>query len=238
MILGAGLGTRMRPLTDKVPKPLVLLYDRPLIDYAIERLITSGITKVIVNVHYLADKLEEHLKKRKYPEIKISNERQQLLDTGGGIVKALPLLGPNPFIIHNSDTTWIENKEKWITELINAWDPTSMDALLILAQRSESIGYEGDGDFNLQSSDFKKTGLLRRREKNNTAPYVFTGVSIAHPRLFIDSPMGPFSLNILWDRAMKHDRLYGISVNGTWMHLGTPSALQAAENKLKCKKAL
>lgn len=231
MILGAGLGTRMRPLTDTLPKPLVPFQNRPLIDYALDRLSEAGITKVVVNVHYLADKLEEHLKKRKHPEIHISNERQKLLDTGGGIIKALSLLGLKPFIIHNSDTTWIEKDEKWITALINAWDPTRMDALLILANRSESIGYEGDGDFFIEPS-----GILRRREKNSMAPYVFTGVSIAHPRMFLDAPDGPFSLNLLWDRAMQKGRLHGIRVEGTWMHLGTPTALQKAEEKLKHKK--
>ncbi|MFM7083393.1 MAG: nucleotidyltransferase family protein [Hyphomicrobium sp.] len=228
MILGAGLGTRMRPLTITVPKPLVLLQNRPLIDHVIDRLSGAGITKVVVNVHYLADKLEEHLKKTKNPRIIISDERQKLLDTGGGIIKALPLIGPNPFIIHNSDTTWIEKKEKWINALINAWDPDRMDALMILAHKSQSIGYEGEGDFFIETS-----GALRRREKNSTAPYVFAGVSIAHPRIFLNNPIDTFSLNVLWDRAMKNDRLHGIKVEGTWMHLGTPSALKAAEEQLK-----
>lgn len=228
MILGAGLGTRMRPLTTTVPKPLVLLQNRPLIDYAIDRLSAAGITKVVVNVHYLADLLEYHLEKRKFPDILISDERRKLLDTGGGIIKALPILGSNPFIIHNSDTTWIEKEQNWIKALINAWNPDRMDILMILARRSQSIGYEGDGDFFIE-----KTGVLRRREKKSIAPFVFTGVSIAHPRIFLHAPQEPFSLNVLWDRAIEHNRLHGISVDGTWMHLGTPTALQAAEEKLK-----
>lgn len=229
MILGAGLGTRMRPLTDNIPKPLVLFQERPLIDHALDRLSSAGITRVVVNVHYLADLLEDHLSKRSNPHIYISDERHKLLDTGGGIIKALPLLGQNPFVIHNSDTAWIERDQKWIPNLISAWNCETMDALLLLVPTSESVGYEGDGDFHLEPY-----GNLRRREKNSKAPYVFTGVSIAHPRLFLNAPSDIFSLNALWNRAMNSGRLRGLSIEGTWMHLGTPEALMAAEKKLRC----
>lgn len=232
MILGAGLGTRMRPLTDLVPKPLVRLAGRALIDHALDRLETAGIERAVVNVHYRADQIEAHLKSRKRPKILISDERARLLDTGGGIVKALPLIGPGAFVIHNSDTVWIEGLGGAIGRLIAAWDPAQMDGLLLLALSATSLGYEGHGDFNMDSS-----GLLTRREERRETPFVFTGVSIAHPRLFKDAPAGAFSINRLWDRAMAARRLYGVRLDGTWMHVGTPEALAAAEARLKLEHA-
>jgi MurNAc alpha-1-phosphate uridylyltransferase len=232
MILGAGLGTRMRPLTDLVPKPLVRLAGRALIDHALDRLETAGIERAVVNVHYRADQIEAHLKSRKRPKILISDERARLLDTGGGIVKALPLLGPGAFVIHNSDTVWIEGLGGAIGRLIAAWDPAQMDGLLLLALSATSLGYEGHGDFNMDSS-----GLLTRREERRETPFVFTGVSIAHSRLLKDAPAGAFSINRLWDRAMAARRLYGVRLDGTWMHVGTPEALAEAEARLKLEHA-
>lgn len=232
MILGAGLGTRMRPLTEMVPKPLVRLDGRALVDHALDRLEEAGITRVIVNVHYRADQLEAHLKSRTHPEILISDERAELLDTGGGIVKALPLIGGKPFVIHNADTAWIEGLGGAIPRLMSAWNPDEMDCLMLLALAATSIGYDGHGDFNMEPS-----GVLLRRPERQEAPFVFAGVSIAHPRLFDDAPSGPFSLNRLWDRAITARRLYGARLDGIWMHVGTPEALAASEERLKFEHA-
>ncbi len=228
MILGAGLGTRMRPLTDLVPKPLVRLDGRALVDHALDRLEAAGITRVVVNVHYLADLLEAHLKGRASPKILISDERGKLLDTGGGVVNALPLIGDKPFVIHNSDTAWIEGLGGALSRLIAAFDPERMDSLMLVALAATSIGYDGHGDF-----DMAPDGLLTRRQERKEAPFVFTGVSIAHPRLFRDAPKGAFSLNKLWDRAIAERRLYGMRLDGVWMHVGTPEALAEAEQRLR-----
>ncbi len=228
MILGAGLGTRMRPLTDMVPKPLVRLGGRALIDHALDRLEEAGIKRVVVNVHYLADQLEAHLKSRKSPQILISDERGKLLDTGGGVVNALPLIGDRPFLIHNADTAWIEGIGGSLSRLIAAWDGERMDSLMLLALAATSIGYDGHGDFNMDSS-----GVLSRRTERQEAPFVFAGVSIAHPRMFKGAPKGAFSLNKVWDRAIAARRLYGSRLDGVWMHVGTPEALLEAEQRLK-----
>lgn len=228
MILGAGLGTRMRPLTDLVPKPLVRLDGRALIDHALDRVSAAGVRRAVVNVHYLADLLEAHLKTRAHPEILVSDERAQLLDTGGGVLKALPLLGPDPFIIHNSDSAWIEGPSSAISRLIASWNDADMDCLMLLALTATSIGYDGHGDFQMTAD-----GRIQRRAERQEAPFVFTGVSIAHPRLFTNAPRGPFSLNLLWDRAISAGRLYGVRLDGTWMHISTPQALWDAESFLK-----
>ncbi len=231
MILGAGLGTRMRPLTDLVPKPLVRLQGKALIDHALDRLEEAGITRVVVNVHYLADKLEAHLKGRKSPQILISDERGRLLDTGGGVVHALPLLGDKPFLIHNADTAWIEGIGGSLSRMISAWDGERMDSLMLLALSASSLGYDGHGDFNMDSS-----GVLTRRTERREAPFVFAGVSIAHPRLFENAPKGAFSLNTVWDRAIASQRLYGTRLDGVWMHVGTPEALAEADARLKLEQ--
>lgn len=224
MVLAAGRGERMRPLTDTLPKPLVRLAGRALIDHALDRLAAAGITHAVVNVHYLAGSIEQHLASRSAPVIVISDERDALLETGGGVVRALPLLGSEPFLIHNSDSVWIEGEGQNIARLIDAWDATRMDTLLLLAPTSTSLGYDGKGDFDLSSD-----GRLLRRSGNTAAPFVFAGVSIAHPRLFSGAPQGRFSLNVLWDRAIAAGRAYGIVLDGRWMHVGTPSAVVEAE---------
>lgn len=231
MILGAGLGTRMRPLTDVVPKPLIRLNGKALIDHALDRLEAAGITRVVVNVHYRADQLEAHLKTRTSPRILISDERDELLDTGGGVVKALPLLGDKPFLIHNSDTAWIEGIGGSLSRLIAGWDGDRMDSLMLLALAATSVGYDGHGDFNMEAS-----GVLTRRRERVEAPFVFAGVSIAHPRLFAGAPAGAFSLNKLWDGAIAERRLYGTRLDGVWMHIGTPEALAEAEQRLKLEQ--
>ena len=224
MVLAAGMGSRMRPLTDTIPKPLVPLRGRPLIDHVLDRIAEAGIANAVVNVHHHADKLEAHLAGRKRPKITISDERGVLLDTGGGLVKALPKLGQAPFLIHNSDSVWIEGIGSNLARLMAAWDPARMDSLMLLAIGATSLGYEGHGDFNMTPD-----GLITRRAEHRESPFVFTGVSIAHPRLFEGAPQGRFSLNALWDRAIERGRLYGARLDGMWMHVGTPEALKEAE---------
>jgi len=233
MVLAAGYGKRMRPLTEMIPKPMVRLDRRPLIDHVLDRLAEAGVREAVVNVHYLADVLEAHLAERtEPPAIAISDERDALLDTGGGVKKALDRLGPDGFVIQNSDSVWIEDGEQNLARLAGVWDPERMDALLLLADAQGSLGYGGPGDFTLDEQ-----GRLERRAPDETAPYVFAGVSIAHPRLFDDSPQGAFSLNPLWDRAIARGRLFGATLKGEWMHIGTPEALDAAERRLRHKAA-
>lgn len=231
MVLAAGLGTRMRPLTDTLPKPLVVLDGRPLIDHVLDRLQDAGIERCVVNAHYEAGKLISHLEQRAAPRLTVSDERGQLLDTGGGVRNALHLLGDGPFIIHNSDSVWIEGIGSNLDRLIRAWDPGRMDSLLLLAAGATSLGYEGRGDFFLGQD-----GVIRRRGERDYAPFVFTGVSIAHPRLFDGAPAGRFSLNTLWDRAIDAGRLYGVRLDGIWMHVGTPEALAEAELLIRDQK--
>ncbi|MEZ5853882.1 MAG: nucleotidyltransferase family protein [Hyphomicrobiaceae bacterium] len=222
-VLAAGLGTRMRPLTDDRPKPMVRLGGRPLIDHVLDRLRDAGIRKAVVNVHYMAEQIEAHVTRRTQPRIEISDERTQLLETGGGVVKALPLLGAAPFVVHNSDTVWLERASN-LSRLIAMFDPLRMDGLLLLADRATSIGYTGNGDFSIAED-----GRLSRRAPGEKAPHVFAGASIATGRLMRDAPTGPFSLNVVWDRALAENRLYGLVLDGTWMHVGDPQALASAE---------
>ncbi|RUP09331.1 nucleotidyltransferase family protein [Hyphomicrobium sp.] len=226
-VLAAGKGERMRPLTKTLPKPLVPLGGRPLIDHVLDRLAAAGIKRAVVNVHYLADKIEKHLAHRSTPKIIISDERDKLLDTGGGALRALPKLGDGPFIIHNSDSVWIEGLGSNLDRLLNAFDANQMDSLMLVAPLAASIGYEGLGDFQMDA-----TGHLTRQTGPRLAPFVFAGVSIAHPRLFENAPQGAFSLNKLWDRAIDKGRLYGLRLEGIWMHVGTPDALAEAEAAL------
>lgn len=227
-VLGAGLGTRMRPLTDAVPKPLVMLDGRALIDHVLDRLGAVGIERAIVNVHYQADQLVRHLKSRVLPRIEISDEREALLDTGGGVANALGAIGDEPFVIHNSDSVWIEGIGSNLDRLLDHYDAREMDSLMLLASSAASIGYEGRGDF-LMGQD----GRIRRRPELQLAPFVFTGVSVAHPRMFRDAPRGAFSLNLLWNRAIAEGRLFGLKLDGLWMHVGTPEALSEAEGKIR-----
>jgi MurNAc alpha-1-phosphate uridylyltransferase len=224
MVLGAGLGMRMRPLTDELPKPLVKLDGRALIDHVLDRLHAAQIKRAVVNVHYKAAQLIAHLEQRSQPPIVVSDERKQLLDTGGGVKNALKLLGADPFVIHNSDSVWLEGVGSNLERLFRAWDDRTMDSLLLLAPGVTSLGYEGRGDFFLAQD-----GRIRRRGEREYAPFVFTGVSLAHPRLFEGSPDGAFSLNVLWNRAIEAGRVHGLRLEGIWMHVGTPEALKDAE---------
>ena len=225
MVLAAGLGTRMRPLTESRPKPLVEVAGRPLVDHILDRLEAAGVAKAVVNLHYRADQLEAHLRARDGSmEIAVSDERAELLETGGGVKKALPLLGEGPFLLANTDSVWIEGAESLVERLRDAWDPQAMDILLVVAPMVLAWGYAGDGDF-LMAPD----GRLMRRPERELAPFVYTGLGILSPHLFDDTPDGPFSLNLLFDRAIDAERLYGLRMDGPWMHVGTPDAVAEAE---------
>jgi MurNAc alpha-1-phosphate uridylyltransferase len=228
MLLSAGLGTRMAPTGRGLPKPLVTLAGKALIDHVLDRLTDAGIPRAVVNVHHKADLIERHLAGRKAPAIEFSDERAALLDTGGGVKKALARLGAGPILIHNADSVWIEGVGSNLARLAAAWDAAGMDCLMLLALASTSHGYQGRGDFALESD-----GRIRRRKvEQEIVPFAFTGVSVAHPRLFEGSPEGPFSLNRLWDRAIAAGRAHGIRMEGVWMHVGTPDALAEAERCL------
>lgn len=226
-VLAAGKGERMRPLTATRPKPLITVDGKPLIDHVLDRLADAGITQAIVNVHYFADQIENHLAGRRSPKIIISDERNALLDTGGGVARALPKLGRDPFLIHNSDSIWIEGMGSNLDRLIRTWDDGEMDGLLLMASVAMSTGYDGPGDFNMDAA-----GRLTRQSGARLAPFVFTGVSIAHPRLFDGAPKGPFSLNKVWNKAIESGRLSGVRLEGIWMHVGTPEAIDEAEKAI------
>lgn len=224
MVLAAGFGERMRPLTDRMPKPLVPVAGKPLLDHVLDRLADAGVERAVVNVHYLADMIERHVHGRARPEITISDEREVLLDTGGGVVKALPALGAAPFFHINSDTIWIDGVKPNLERLAEAFDPARMDALLLLAPAAGSIGYAGKGDF-LMGAD----GRLTRRSEREIAPFVYAGAAILRPELFKGAPAGKFSLTRLFDRAADAGRLCGLRLEGVWMHVGTPPAIAEAE---------
>lgn len=227
MVLAAGLGERMRPLTLRMPKPLVPLAGKPLIDHVLDKLAAVGVTTAIVNVHYLPEQLEAHLAARRGgpPETLVSDERGVLLDTGGGVKKALPLLGHGPFFIHNADSVWSEGATPALARMLRLWNPAEMDCLLLLAPAATSIGYAARGDFSMAPD-----GRLARRAEGEVVPFAFAGVSLCDERLFRDAPQGRFSLNLLWDKALARGKLYGMRMDGRWMHVGTPEALAEAES--------
>lgn len=227
MVMAAGLGTRMRPLTVTRPKPLVEVAGKPLIDHVLDRLQAAGVEKVVVNVHYLADSLEAHLRAKTGIEVAISDERELLLETGGGLVKAAPLIDCDPFIAVNSDNFWVDGPADTIKLLAAHWDATKMDALLLLVAQARAGNHSGQGDFHMDTA-----GRLSRRRKARIAPFVFTGIQIMAKRLLDDAPEGPFSTNILWDRAIAEGRLFGVVHQGLWFDVGTPAAIGATEDAL------
>ena len=226
-VLAAGLGTRMRPYNGHIPKPLVEIGGKSLIDYSLDRLADAGVESVVVNVHHLADTLERHLAPRQRPQIVISDERGELLGTGGGIAKALPKLGEAPFFLVNSDTVWLDGVKPNFRRMADAFDPQTMDALLLLAPTANSIGYTGRGDFAMLPD-----GRLRRRRENEVVPFVYAGAAILSPALFADAPAGAFGLTSLFDRAGEGGRLFGMRLEGVRKHVGTPEAVAAAEAAL------
>jgi MurNAc alpha-1-phosphate uridylyltransferase len=227
MVLAAGYGERMRPLTDTRPKPLVEVSGRALLDHVLDKLAQTGVPTAVVNVHYLANQIEKHVAGRKSPRILISDERDTLLDTGGGVVKALPLLGKAPFFLINSDSIWLDGTRSNLQRLAGAFDPSKMDALLLLAPAATSIGYAGRGDFAMAAD-----GRLRPRAEREVVPFVYAGAAIFSPALFRDAPQGPFSLNRLFNKAVESERLFGLRLDGIWMHVGTPDAIALAERAI------
>ena len=224
MVLAAGFGTRMRPLTDRMPKPLVPVAGRPLLDHVLDKLAEAGVADAVVNVHYLPDQIIDHTATRAKPRITISDERDAVLGTGGGVVKALPHLGDAPFFHLNADTLWIDGAQPNLTRLADAFDPARMDILLLMAPTADSIGYSGSGDYAMLPD-----GALRRRKEREVVPFVYAGVAILSPAIFAGSPSGEFALTKLFDRASEQGRLFGLRLDGLWMHVGTPDAVQAAE---------
>ncbi len=228
MVLAAGFGTRMRPLTDKRPKPLVEVAGRPLVDHVLDRLAAVGVERAVVNIHHFAELMETHLRGRARPQVVLSDERGLLLGTGGGVVKALPRLGAAPFFHINSDTIWIDGATPNLARLAMAFDPARMDALLLLAPATGSIGYAGRGDFVMAPD-----GTLSPRGGRDSAPFVYAGAAIFAPALFRDAPQGDFPLTDLFRRAADAGRLHGLQLEGLWMHVGTPDAIAPAEAAIR-----
>jgi MurNAc alpha-1-phosphate uridylyltransferase len=226
MIMAAGFGTRMRPLTDDRPKPLVTVRGRTLLDHALDRLVAAGVSMAVINLHYRAGMVQEHLARRRDIEIRYSME-DEILGTGGGVARALPLFHGEPFFILNSDSVWVEGAGAALTGMQRLWDPEEMDGLLLLAAMTTAMGYEGRGDFLLDVH-----GRIARVPELTSSPYAYPGVQIVHPRLFADAPEGAFSTNIMWDRAIAKGRLYGTRLEGVWIHVGTPEARDEAERYL------
>ncbi len=224
MILAAGLGTRMAPLTAERPKPLIELQGRALIDHVIDKMVRADVEFIVVNVHYKAEMMKAHLARRKDVSIQICDETDAILDTGGAITNALPLFRGEPFFTQNSDSLWVEGMGHALSRMQERWDPSKMDALMLLAPCATSIGYEGRGDFEMHTD-----GRLMRRSEMKLAPFVWTGLQIVHPRLFEGAPRGRFSINPLWDKAIENERLFGIRLDGVWIHVGTPQAKSEAE---------
>jgi MurNAc alpha-1-phosphate uridylyltransferase len=228
MVLAAGFGTRMRPLTERRPKPLLEVGGKALLDHVLDRLADAGVERAVVNVHHFAEQIERHLAARTKPQIVISDERGLLLGTGGAVVKALPELGDAPFFHINSDTIWIDGVKPNLTRLAETFDPASMDALLLLAPATGSIGYTGRGDFA-----FAADGRLRRRGEREVAPFVYAGAAILAPALFAGAPTAEFPLTDLFERAAQSGRLHGMRLEGLWMHVGSPDAIVSAEKAIR-----
>jgi MurNAc alpha-1-phosphate uridylyltransferase len=224
MVLAAGLGLRMRPLTEQMPKPLVAVAGRPLLDHVLDKLGDAGVSEAIVNVHYLPDQIIDHVRERKRPRVTISDERDQVLGTGGGVVKALPFIGDEPFFHVNADTLWIDGVRPNLARLAEAFDASRMDILLLMAPTASSIGYEGSGDYAMLPD-----GALRKRKEHQVVPFVYAGVAIMSPAIFAGAPSGEFSLMKMFDAANEQERLFGLRLDGTWMHVGTPDAVGAAD---------
>lgn len=228
MVLAAGYGQRMRPLTLDRPKPLIEVNGKPLIGYGFDRLREANVSNAVVNVHYLPGLIEAWTKMQSGIEIVIADERAQILDTGGGIVNALPLLGSDPFFVINSDSFWIDRGTPALERLRSAWIDTAMDCLLLLCPLDQTVGYDGRGDFIL-----KPDGRVQRSKQAAGLPLVYIGCYLVSPRLFEGAPQGAFSMNLLWDRAIAQGRLFGLSHTGKWLHVGTPEAIGLAERALK-----
>jgi len=227
MVLAAGLGTRMMPITATMPKALVRVHGKPLLDHCLDALVRAGVGKAVVNVHHHADQIERHLAGRSAPQVSISDERAKLLDSGGGVVRALPHLGDAPFFVLNADTFWIEGYRPNLLRMAEHWDGGRMDVLLLLAAMTNSVGYGGAGDFTMAAD-----GRLVRRGERHVAPFAYAGAAIIDPAVFSDPPGEVFSLNAIFDRALERERLFGIRLDGLWLHVGTPEAIGEAEEAI------
>jgi MurNAc alpha-1-phosphate uridylyltransferase len=231
MVLAAGRGERLRPITDRIPKPLVELGDRSLLDHAIDRLEAAGVTRVVVNVHYLADQIIARMQRRSSPEIVISNETEAL-ETGGGIVNALPLLGPEPFFAINADSYWLDGTASALGRMAAAFDPETTDAMLLLQRTVTAVGYDREaGDFLMDP-----LGLPRRRKESEIAPYLFAGIQLLSPSLFANPPEGPFSLNRIYDAALDAGRLRAILHDGEWYQISPPDGLERVKAQLERRR--
>lgn len=229
MLMAAGLGKRMRPLTATTPKPLVRVAGEPLIDRALDRLEDAGVARAVVNVHYLADAIEAHVVARKAPAVTFSDEREQLLETGGGMVKAAAAgLLPDPFFACNADSIWLDGPQNAFSDLSAGWDPERMDALLLLVTHARAHNFDGSGDFYMDPA-----GQLTRKLPGRIAPFIYTGIQLVSQRLLRDAPDGKFSTNVLWDRAIAEGRLYGVAFTGRWYEVGTPAHIRPTEEALK-----
>lgn len=223
MVLAAGLGERMRPITLTTPKPLIVIGRETLLDRAINALGEEGVEQVVVNAHHLGNVVERHLAGRSKPAVRLSIEAERL-ETGGGVRNALPLLGQAPFFVVNGDILWRDGPRPTLADLADAWDPGRMDALLMLHPVATALGYDGLGDFHLHAD-----GRITRRKDSERALYLFAGLQILHPRLFIGAQEGAFSLNVLYDRAIVRGTLYAIEHAGRWCHVGTPADIPVAQ---------
>jgi MurNAc alpha-1-phosphate uridylyltransferase len=228
MVMAAGLGTRMRPLTNHRPKPLVQVAGKPLIDHSLDKLREAGVNHIVVNVHYLPDMVRTHLAANASDlDISISDESGLLLETGGGLVKASPLLPQDPFFCINSDNIWREYEGNALLDLAKMWDGETMDGLLLIVPHANAFNHKGAGDFFLEND-----GRLKRRGEQQAAPFIYTGIQLISHRLLRDAPTGPFSTNILWNRAISEKRLFGAIHNGDWFDIGSPEAIAPTEAKL------
>ncbi len=224
MVFAAGLGNRMRPVTDVLPKPLVAVAGKTMLDHTLDRLAAAGVKRAVVNVHYLADQIEAHLATRRCPAVIVSDERDQLLDQGGGIRHALDALGPEPFLICNTDAFWVEGPRSNLQRLARLWDPAEMDIILLVAAATTSVGVDWPGDFNMDAE-----GRLQRREEHGVAPFVYAGIGIVKPELFAGMGEEPFRLAPFFFEAAEAGRLYGCRLEGIWLHVGTPDSIAQAE---------
>jgi N-acetyl-alpha-D-muramate 1-phosphate uridylyltransferase len=229
MVLAAGFGTRMKPLTDHVPKPLVPVAGQPLIAHAFDRLREANVQNAVVNAHYLPEQIEAWCKTVSSPTVTVSDERDAILDTGGGIARALPLLGDDPFFVMNSDSFWIDGKTPALTRLRDRWRDADMDCLLLICDPAQTTGYDGKGDFVLHDDG----RVTRARLSPDKKALAYIGGYLVHPRLFANAPLGAFSMNVLWDRAVASGRLFGLAHDGHWLHVGTVPAIAEAEAFLK-----
>jgi N-acetyl-alpha-D-muramate 1-phosphate uridylyltransferase len=228
MVMAAGLGKRMRPLTASQPKPMVRVAGKPLIDHALDRLAEAGVTKAVVNVHYLPQPLEAHLTNRSIPAVTVSDERSELLETGGGMLKAMKAgLLPDPFFCLNADNIWLDGPQNAFADLSAHWNPAQMDALLLVVPHSRAMNFRGEGDFHMDG-----VGRLSRRKPGRIAPFIYTGIQLVSHRLLRDAPEGPFGTMTLWERAIGEGRLYGANFTGRWFEVGTPQAIKPTEEAL------